>query len=185
MKTIEVFFERILWFSRLAIIVPVIFSLLLSIGMFYTTTVDAIVLFVTQLGYGALDEVARDSARLNAIVEVVSIIDKYLLAALLLLFALGLYELYVGPINAIEKSEFAKRLLLIKSFDDLKDRLANVILLILAVKFFQQALSLKYETVNDLLALAIGTSLIGVSFFLTRKFFFQARGGEASTEDRK
>ncbi len=185
MKAIEVFFERVLWFSRLAVIVPVLFSLLLSFGMFYTTTLDAITLLGAQLGYGALDEAGRDIARLNAIVEVVSIIDKYLLAALMLLFALGLYELYVGPINAIEKSEFAKRLLLIKSFDDLKDRLANVILLILAVKFFQQALSLKYETVNDLLLLAIGTSLIGVSFFLTRKFFFQARGGEASTESNK
>jgi uncharacterized membrane protein YqhA len=185
MKTIEVFFERILWFSRLAIIVPVVFSLLLAFGMFYTTTVDAFDLLGTMLGYGALDDAARSIARLDVIVEVVSIIDKYLLAALMLLFALGLYELYVGPISAIEKSEFAKRLLLIKSFDDLKDRLANVILLILAVKFFQQALSLKYETVNDLLILAIGTSLIGVSFFLTRKFFFQARGGESSTEDRK
>lgn len=184
MKAVELFFERILWFSRLSVIVPVLFSLLLGFGMFYTTTLDAVSLFGAQLSYGALDEAARSTARVDAIVEVVSIIDKYLLAALLLLFSLGLYELYIGPINAIEKSDFAKRLLLIKSFDDLKDRLANVILLILAVKFFQQALSLKYETVSDLLILAIGTSLIGVSFFLTRKFFFQARGGEASTEDK-
>lgn len=185
MKAIELFFERLLWFSRLAVIAPVIFSLMLAFGMFYTTTLDAISLFGTQLAYGGLDVSTRSTARVDAIVEVVSIIDKYLLAALLVLFAMGLYELYVGPINAIEKSEFAKRLLLIKSFDDLKDRLANVILLILAVKFFQQALSLKYETPNDLLILAIGTSLIGVSFFLTRKFFFQTRGGEASTEDKK
>ncbi|MDX2137914.1 MAG: YqhA family protein [Chloroflexota bacterium] len=184
MKSIELFFERILWFSRLVIIIPVLFSLVLAFGMLYTTTLDAIALLGSMLSYGALDEAARSVAQIDSIVEIVSIVDKYLLGALMLLFGLGLYELYIGPINAIENSAFASRLLLIKSFDDLKDRLANVILLILAVKFFQQALSLKYETVNDLLILAIGTSLIGVSFFLTRKFFFQTRDGAASTTDK-
>jgi uncharacterized membrane protein YqhA len=103
---------------------------------------------------------------------VVAIIDNYLLASLLILFGLGLYELYINKIDAIENSEFASRLLLIKSFDDLKDRLANVVLLILVVKFFQQALSLKYETLNDLLLLSVGIALIGLSFFLTRKNTF-------------
>jgi uncharacterized membrane protein YqhA len=168
--------ERILWWSRLAVIVPVIMSLLVSFGMFYTTTLDAASLLGRQFAYGSIvDATERNAARVQSLVEVVSVIDNYLLAALLVLFALGLYELYIGRIKAIENSEFAARLLLVKSFDDLKDRLANVVLLILAVKFFQQALSLKYETVNDLLILAVGTSLIGVSFFLTRKFFFQTR----------
>jgi uncharacterized membrane protein YqhA len=184
MKSVELFFERLLWFSRLVVIVPVIFSVLLAFGMLYATTIDAMSLFGTMLGFGALDDAARSVVGIEVIVEVVSVVDRYLLGALMLLFGLGLYELYVGPINAIEHSEFASRLLLIKSFDDLKDRLANVILLILAVKFFQQALSLKYETVNDLLILAIGTSLVGVSFFLTRKFFFQTRDGAASTTDK-
>ena len=168
--------ERILWWSRLAVIVPVIMSLLVSFGMFYTTTLDAASLLGRQFAYGSIvDATERNAARVQSLVEVVSVIDNYLLAALLVLFALGLYELYIGRIKAIENSEFAARLLLVKSFDDLKDRLANVVLLILAVKFFQQALSLKSETVNDLLILAVGTSLIGVSFFLTRKFFFQTR----------
>jgi uncharacterized membrane protein YqhA len=172
--------ERILWWSRLVVIVPVIMSLLVSFGMFYTTTLDA----ASLLAYGSIvDATERNAARVQSLVEVVSVIDNYLLAALLVLFALGLYELYIGRIKAIENSEFAARLLLVKSFDDLKDRLANVVLLILAVKFFQQALSLKYETVNDLLILAVGTSLIGVSFFLTRKFFFQTR--EAAQKEAK
>lgn len=186
MKSVEGMIERILWTSRLAVIVPVIFSLLVAFGMFYTTTVDAISLVGRMITYGSIvDATERATARVQSLVDVVSVIDNYLLAALLVLFALGLYELYINRIKAIENSEFAARLLLVKSFDDLKDRLANVVLLILAVKFFQQALSLKYETVNDLLILAIGTSLIGVSFFLTRKFFFQTREGGSSPVDKK
>jgi uncharacterized membrane protein YqhA len=173
MKKIELLFERILWLSRLVVVVPVVVSILVSIALFYTSTVDALSLIGRMFGYAAItDEAARTALRLDSLADVVAIIDNYLLASLLILFGLGLYELYINKIDAIENSEFASRLLLIKSFDDLKDRLANVVLLILVVKFFQQALSLKYETLNDLLLLSVGIALIGLSFFLTRKNTF-------------
>jgi uncharacterized membrane protein YqhA len=173
MKNIELLFERILWLSRLVVVVPVVVSILVSIALFYTSTVDALSLIGRMFGYAAItDEAARTALRLDSLADVVAIIDNYLLASLLILFGLGLYELYINKIDAIENSEFASRLLLIKSFDDLKDRLANVVLLILVVKFFQQALSLKYETLNDLLLLSVGIALIGLSFFLTRKNTF-------------
>jgi uncharacterized membrane protein YqhA len=73
----------------------------------------------------------------------------------------------VNKIDAAEGSEFAERLLLIRSLDDLKNRLANVILLILIVKYFQAALNLKYETAADLLSLAIGVILIAGALFLS------------------
>ena len=70
------------------------------------------------------------------VAHVVEVVDGYLLAAIMLIFALGLYELFVSRIEIAEGSEFAERLLLIRSLDDLKDRLAKVVLLILVVKFF-------------------------------------------------
>lgn len=170
MKSIELLFERILWLSRLVVVVPVVISILVSFALFYTSTVDALSLIGRMLGYAAVtDEAARTALRLDSLADVVAIIDNYLLASLLILFGIGLYELYINKIDAIENSDLASRLLLIKSFDDLKDRLASVVLLILVVKFFQQALSLKYESVADILLLAIGIALIGLSFFLTRK----------------
>jgi hypothetical protein len=47
----------------------------------------------------------------------------------MLIFALGLYELFVSRIEIAEGSEFAERRLLIRSLDDLKDHLAKVVLL--------------------------------------------------------
>jgi uncharacterized membrane protein YqhA len=179
----ERFIESLLWNSRLVVLVPVLASMLLSFGAFIVTTVDAVVLLWHMISYldPALNDTARDAVRLVIISDVVTVIDGYLLAAILFIFALGLYELFINKINEAEGSEFAARLLLIRSLDDLKDRLANVILLIIIVKFFQQTLSLKYSTVNDLLNLAIGIILIAGALFLSGRAK-PAKSGDKATE---
>jgi uncharacterized membrane protein YqhA len=171
MKAFERVFESFLWNSRYALLLPVVFGVLMAFGLFVVATIDVIALIGDILGYfnPALDTAARSAMRLSAISNVVGALDIYLIAALLLIFALGIYELFIGKINILEGSEFAERLLLIRSFDDLKDRLANVVQVVLIVKFFQQALKLKYESVTDVLFLASGIALIGVALFLTRK----------------
>jgi uncharacterized membrane protein YqhA len=169
MKSLENIFESMLWNSRLIILLPVIFGLLLAVGMFIVATVDALMLMGEMLSYmnPAIDEAARSTLRLDTISEVVAVVDGYLLAAIMVIFSLGLYELFVNKIDRAENSEFATRLLLIRNLDDLKDRLANVIMLILIVKFFQQALNLKYENPMDLLALAVGVILIAGALYLS------------------
>lgn len=169
MRNIEHFLETILWNARLIVLVPVMMGVILSIGMFVVTTLDGLLLLGNMLSYlnPALDAAARSGLRLDTISEVVAIVDGFLLAAILLIFSLGMYELFVNKIDLAEGSEFASRLLLIRSLDDLKDRLANVILLILIVKFFQQALNLKYEQVTDLLLLGIGVALIAATLYLS------------------
>lgn len=169
MKAIERFFEAMLWNGRLIVLVPVLFSLILSVGIFLTTTVDTLYLLGDLIGYAnpAIAEYERAALRLEHISEIVAVVDGYLLAAIMFIFALGLYELFVNKIDVAEGSEFATRLLLIRSLDDLKDRLANVILLILIVKFFQQALKLTYNNTLDLLILAIGVVLVAGALYLS------------------
>jgi uncharacterized membrane protein YqhA len=122
-----------------------------------------------MLGYlnPALTEAERAALAVDKLADIVGIIDGYLIAAILFIFALGLYELFVNKIDVIEGSELGSRLLLIRNLDDLKDRLANMIVVILIVKFFQQALGLKYATPLDLLALAVGIVLLGAALYLT------------------
>jgi uncharacterized membrane protein YqhA len=162
-------FGRLLWGSRLVMLVATVVSLVISIGTVYMATVDAVYLLIRLAGYAdpALSAEARTGLRIDTVSDVVNAVDGYLLAAVLLIFALGLYELFVGKIEAAERSELASRLLLIRSLDDLKDRLAKVVLLILVVKFFQIALSLKYQTPLDLLYLALGILLVGGALYLS------------------
>ncbi len=163
----ELRIERILWNSRYVVMLPVAAALLLALLAFITSTFDALVLAGKMIAYLTTDTDLRGYARLNNITEIVAVIDGYLLAAILLIFSLGIYELFVNKINAAEGSEFASRLLLIRSLDDLKDRLANVILLILIVKFFQTALNTSYETATDVLYLAVGIILVAGTLYLS------------------
>ena len=73
-----------------------------------------------------------------------------------------------GKIEAAESSELAQRLLLIESIDDLKERLAKVIFLILIVRYFEYALETPIQTATDLVSLAVGIALIALGIFLTK-----------------
>jgi uncharacterized membrane protein YqhA len=102
------------------------------------------------------------------ITHIVEMVDGYLLAAIMLIFSLGLYELFISGIDPAVGSENKSRVLVIENLDDLKDRLGKVVLLILIVKFFEHALSLPpFKTTLDLLYLAVGIALVAGALYLS------------------
>ncbi|HET9229507.1 MAG TPA: YqhA family protein [Thermoanaerobaculia bacterium] len=167
MIRIEALFEKLLWHSRLVVLVPVIASLVVSFGMFYVSTMDVGTLVGHILHYHDTTDAARTEARSAIVAHVVEVVDGYLLATIMLIFALGLYELFVSRIEIAEGSEFASRLLLIRSLDDLKDRLTKVVLVILVVKFFEYALQLPFQAPIDLFWLALGVMLVSLALWLS------------------
>ena len=167
MIRIEALFEKLLWHSRLVVLVPVIASLVVSFGMFYVSTMDVGTLVGHILHYHTATDGARMEVRSTIVAHVVEVVDGYLLATIMLIFALGLYELFVSRIEIAEGSEFASRLLLIRSLDDLKDRLTKVVLVILVVKFFEYALQLEFRAPLDLLWLASGVMLVSAALWLS------------------
>jgi len=177
LRSLEMLFEKGLWQARLVTVLAVAASALLAVGMVYVSSVDAVRAFGSIGSYAGAG--GHDAARFEILVQIIEVLDGYLLAAVMLILALGLYELFVSRIDAAENSGFAARLLLIRSLDDLKDRLAKVIVLMLVAKFFQQALRLKYDEPLDLLWLALGTLLIGGALWLTHRSN-GTRGAEAA-----
>jgi uncharacterized membrane protein YqhA len=164
-------FESLLWSSRLVALIAVLGSLAVALAMFYVAPMDVLYL-LTHLGqYGdfTMAVEARAALRGQTVAHVVEVVDGYLLAAIMLIFSLGLYELFVSRIDIAEGSEFAERLLLIRSLDDLKDRLAKVVLLILVVKFFEYALGLPISEPLDLLYLAVGIVAVAAALALSNK----------------
>ncbi len=164
-------FERMLFQSRWLMIIPVIVSIILALLIVVFALKDVVLLISSLVSTlsPTLSETARADIDRGTITKIIEIVDEYLLSAVLVVFAFGLYELFIGKIDIIEHSEVASRLLLIHSIDDLKSRLANVVILILIVKFFQIAVNLKYSTPADLLLLAVGIALIGGALFLTHQ----------------
>jgi len=167
MKKLEKLFESFLWESRLIVIAAVIISLISSVAMFFMATVDAIYMIAHLAEYPGLTGEARFELRSETITHVVELIDGYLLATVLLIFALGLYELFISKIDKAENAENASKVLVINSLDDLKARLAKVILMILIVKFFEFALQMNFSTPLDLLSFSAGIALIGLALYFS------------------
>ncbi|MEI7548190.1 MAG: YqhA family protein [Actinomycetota bacterium] len=85
------------------------------------------------------------------IVRLLEVIDTYLLATVLLVFAVGLYELFIGEVTM-------PAWLQVHDLGDLKVKLSEVIVLVIAVKFLEQFLTLK--DTHDLLNTSIAVTLV-------------------------
>lgn len=167
MNMIEKIFEKILWNSRFMVLIAVIASLASALAVMFMATVDAWQM-VSHLGE-YLHAIGQQKAdlRVQSIIHVVEIIDGYLLGTVLLIFSLGLYELFISKIDEAEENANASKILVIHSLDDLKNRLAKVILMILIVKFFEFANVMSFETPIDLLYLAAGIAFLGLALYLS------------------
>ncbi len=160
-------FQRWLLGARYLVLIAVVASLLVGAGMFVVATFDAISLIHTirdYLFFATADQHA--TLRNQVVTHVVEVVDGYLLATVMLIFALGLYSLFIGRIETAGDGALQSGVLLIRTFDDLKDRLGKVVLLILIVKFFEHALEMKIDRPLDLLYLALGIMLIALSIAL-------------------
>ena len=162
-------FEAALWSSRFVTIVAVLASLLGALALFYVAMLDVAARLPELAHYGdrTLDAHAHDVVRLEIITSVAEFVDGCLFALVLLIFSFGIYELFIGKIDIAERSPVAPRILLIVSLDDLKERLAKVIFLILIVRYFEFAVHRPVTSSLDLLYLALGIVLIAVALYLT------------------
>ena len=98
---IERWFEGAIWSTRLVVILAVVSSLVSAIALFYMSTVDAWILVTHLLHYGSpeLGTAARLELRAETVTHVVEMVDGYLLATVLLIFGMGLYELFISKID--------------------------------------------------------------------------------------
>jgi uncharacterized membrane protein YqhA len=180
MKLIKYFFEKMLWNSRFIVLFAVIACLGAAFGVFYMATVDAITMLSHLTHYAEYTGEARINLRSETITHVVEIIDGYLLATVLLIFSLGLYELFISKIQEAEESANAPKVLVISNLDDLKARLAKVVLMILIVKFFEHALNMHFQDAMDMLAFAGGIALIGLALYLSHAADGHGKEGHSS-----
>ncbi len=162
-------FEWMLWRCRFLALIAVLASVVSACAIFFMITVDVLDTVTHLRAYvdGSLEEPARALLRRDTIAHLVAAVDGYLLATVLLIFALGMYELFVSELEVARASPFAQRVLVIESLDDLKNRLAKVILIILVVAFFEKAFKMPIDTPQDLLYLSASIALVGLALYLT------------------
>jgi uncharacterized membrane protein YqhA len=183
MRFFERLFEKALWNGRFVVVVAVVASMAAATAIFYMATVDVIYLVGHMLNYAdpslAMD--VRKAIHDETITHVVEVVDGYLLATFMLIFALGMYELFVSDIDEAHGSKTSSKILVIESLDDLKSRLAKVILMILIVTLFEEALKMNLTTPLDLLYLGGAIALIGVALYFSHKAESHGKDGEEET----
>ncbi|WP_373019716.1 YqhA family protein [Thiomicrorhabdus sp.] len=168
---VESMFESALWNSRFVVLVAVIASMVTAFGIFYLTSVDIFYTISHLTHYHEMDDAGRALLKAQTVAHVVGSVDGFLLGAIMLIFSLGLYELFISKIDIAESQHGASNILFISSLDDLKDRLAKVIVLILIVMFFEQAIFLKPTEPLELLYYALAIMMVALALYLSHKAY--------------
>lgn len=165
---LERVFEAFLWNSRFIVLLAVLSSLLSSIMLFLFAAfsiVDLAKAFMEHffLGYPHPD------LHVEAVGQIITAVDDFLLATVLLIFALGLYELFISKIDIAHEDGGGTNILMIRTLDDLKDRLAKVVMMILIVAFFKNVLHASFDNPLNILYMGAGILLVSLALYFTHK----------------
>lgn len=183
MQFLESLFEGSLWNSRFVIIAAVVGSLLAGFAIFYMATVDVFILLGHAMHYAdsSLTDEARKILHDATVSHIVEVVDGYLLATVMLIFSLGLYELFISDIDQAHGNKASSKILVINSLDDLKSRLAKVILMIMIVTLFEEALNMHIAAPIDLVYLGASIALIALALYLSHAAEAGAHGNDVAT----
>jgi len=167
---IERLFEGLIWNSRFIVILAVIFGLLGAVILFVVASMDiwgvAVYAFDTIVTHAHPDNFHED-----IVSGIIGAVDLYLIAVVMFIFSFGLYELFISEIDQAKDSG-ASKVLEIHSLDQLKDKLAKVIVMVLVVSFFQRVLHTEYNGALEMLYFS--GSILALSVGL----YFLHKGGE-------
>jgi len=167
MKWLEQAFEWTLWQSRLFILLAVIFGMIGGIALFIVASVDIYHVSIYTF-HNLLASHHPENFHEKIVGEIIGAVDLYLIAVVMLLFSFGLYELFISKIDAAEHSESSK-ILQIHSLDQLKDKLAKVIIMVLIVSFFKRVINMHYEGPMEMLYLAGSILALALALFFMHK----------------
>ena len=167
---LEKFFENAMWQTRLFVLFAVIFGLLGSIILFVVASVDIydVLKYTIEVYVNGLHP---EKFHEEIVSKIIGAVDLYLIAVVMLIFSFGIYELFISKIDAAcnEESENCSTILAIHSLDQLKDKIAKVIIMVLVVNYFQRVLHTQYQTPLELLYFALAITALAVGLFFLGK----------------
>ena len=168
MELLESIFEGTLWKSRFIVVLSVICSLLGAIALFVVASIDIWNTFMETF-HIVINYLHPENFHEMLVSNIIGAIDLYLIAVVLLIFAFGIYELFISKIDEAEESEVGDKILKISSLDELKSKLGNVIVMVLIVSFFKKVLHMEFHSALDTLYVAIAILGLSLSLYFLHK----------------
>ena len=160
-------FEKGLWGTRLITILAVIFGIVGAIILFVIASAD--IFHVLTLTYNYFFAGYHpEEFHADIVSEIIGAIDLYLIGIVLFIFSFGVYELFIFEIN-VAKVGRELRILHIENLDQLKDKIAKVIVMVLVVNFFQRVLHTSYEGALEMLYFAGAIMALAIGLYFLNK----------------
>jgi len=163
----EKIFESSLWGSRFFVLLPVVFALFGAIILFSIASTDIWNIMVKTIDV-YVNHAHPKQFHEEVVAAIIGAVDLYLIAIVMLIFSFGIYELFISKIDAADAKQSSK-ILQINSLDDLKDKLAKVIVMVLVVSFFQKVLYTNYNSPLEMLYFAGSILLLSVGLHYLHK----------------
>lgn len=165
---IERFFESAMWQTRFLVILAVIFGLIGALVLFVIGSMD--IFAVAKYAFNTIVTSAHPENFHEDIVSgIIGAVDLYLIAVVMLIFSFGIYELFISPIDHSIQAKDDSKILSITSLDQLKDKIAKVIVMVLVVNFFQRVLHTKYDGALEMLYFALAVTALAVGLYFLGK----------------
>jgi len=165
---LERVFEDAMWKTRFLVILAVLFGLLGAVVLFVVASMD--IFGVAKYAFETIITHAHPENFHEDIVSgIIGAVDLYLIAVVMLIFSFGLYELFISPIDHTKEAKDDSKILSITSLDQLKDKIAKVIVMVLVVNFFQRVLHTEYQGALEMLYFALAVTALAVGLFFLGK----------------
>ena len=103
----------------------------------------------------------------DSISEILKAVDSGLLAAIVIIVALGLYELFIDRIEPADGKTLGSTLK-VGDLEGLKNRLGKAIILVFIIRFFEYLTQVEFKQSLDLLVYAGAIALLALTLFLIR-----------------
>ena len=149
--------KPILAASRYLVLAAVLGSLAASLALFAYGVAETAVVIVETI---AKAEVSSKGGKALAL-AFIEIVDLFLLGTVLLMIALGFYELFID--SDLKLPEWLQ----IRTFDDLKNKLVGVVIVVLGVMFLGFVVA--WDGTRDLLGVGAAIALViaSLTYFLS------------------
>lgn len=158
---VEQFIEKWLYRTKYLAAIAVLGSLISALALFVKSSIvvyEGLVTFFSDTN-GKIQDLTQ---------IFVESIDAYLFALVLIIFGIGVYELFISKVDPTEQNLASRpSWLRVHNIDSLKSSLGSVILMVLIVSVFEYSLKADFRTAQDILYLAIGVVLVALSLYLT------------------
>ena len=158
--------EKLLWNVRYVTLLAVTLSIISSIYLMILGSWEILeaIIFYNPLIDSSITE------NNEVLFKIISSIDLFIIAIVLLIFGFGVYELFVSEID-FAHSKFKDSTLIIRDLDQLKNKITKVIIIVLIVKFFERILkySESFTSTTDILYFGLSILSICIGYYILNK----------------